>query len=123
MTYLSDTAHDALLNVLRNNTENLYICSAEPSTFTEAATTYKLGTKATPTIGAPANGDSSGRKITVSAISDGTVNSAGTATHYALTDDSGSELLFAGALDSSLALATGSPWTLTSFDIENPDPA
>ena len=123
MTFLTDNAHDALMNYIRTNCENMYICSQEPTTFTEASSTYKLGTKATPKIGAPAAGDTSGRKVTISAISDGVVNSAGTATHYALTDDTGTELLFAGALSSSLALATGSPWTLNAFDIENPDPA
>lgn len=121
--FLTDNAHDALLNYVRNNCENLYVCSAEPTSFTEASSTYKLGTKATPTIGAPAAGDASGRKVTVSAISDGTVNSAGTAAWVALTDDSASELLWAKALSSSLALATGSPFTLNAFDIENPDPA
>lgn len=123
MTFLTDNAMDALLNYIRTNCENLYVCSAEPTTFTEASSTYKLGTKATPTIGAPAAGDVSGRKVTVSAISDGVVNSAGTATWIALTDDSATELLFAKALSSSLALATGSPFTLNAFDIENPDPA
>lgn len=123
MTYLTDNAMDALLNYIRNNCENLYVCNAEPTTFAQASSTYKIGTKATPTIGAPAAGDTSGRKITVSAISDGVVNSADTATWIALTDDSATELLFAKALSSSLALATGSPFTLNAFDIENPDPA
>lgn len=123
MAFLADGAHDALLNYIRDGAENLYLCSQEPATFTEAETTYKLGTKASPTIGAPANGDASGRKITVSAISDGTVNSAGAATHVALTDDSASELLWTGALTSTLNVATGSPWTLNAFDIENPDPS
>lgn len=123
MTLLTDNAHDALLNYIRNNAENMYLCSQEPSTFLEASSTYKLGTKSGPTISAPADGDGSGRKITVSAIADGVVNSAGTATHYAITDDSGTELLYTAALAASLNLATGSPWTCTSFDIENPDPA
>lgn len=123
MTILANSVHDALLDVIRTTTENIYICSQEPTTFAEASSTYKLGTKASPTIGTPADGDTSGRKITVSAITDGVVNSAGTASHIAFTDDSASSLLYAFALDSTLALATGSPWTTAAFDIENPDPA
>lgn len=122
MAYIHDDLLDAALAVL-TNVENLYVCSAEPTTFAEASSTYKLGTKATPSIGAVANGDVSGRKRTVSAITDGVVDSAGEANYVALTDNSESKLLVVQALSSALNLATGSPFTLTAFDIEFPDPA
>lgn len=122
MAYIHDDLLDAALAVL-TNVENLYVCSDEPTTFAEASSTYMLGYKATPTIQAATSGDVSGRKRTVSAISDGVVDSAGEANYVALTDDSASKLLVVQALASALNLATGSPFTLTAWDVEFPDPA
>jgi hypothetical protein len=123
MASLSDNVFDDGLNHIGDNVENLYICSAEPTTFAEASSTYKLGTKASPTFTGPANGDASGRKITCDAISDGTVDADGTASHWALTDNSANELVAAGSLSSSQGVTNGNTFTLTAFDIEIPDPA
>lgn len=123
MGMISDNALDALLSYISGAAENLYICSAEPATFAEAQTTYKLGVKASPGFGSLANGDVSGRKLPVSSISDGSVTATGTASHWALTDDSASELLAAGALSSSQAVTNGNTFTLTTFDVEIPDPS
>ena len=119
---ISDTVLDVALNYIKTNVENLYICSAKPTTFVEASSTYKLGTKASPATGAITDGDVSGRKLPVTAIADGVVNSNGTATHVALCDDSASLLLCEQELNASKAIVTGSPFTLTTFDIELPDP-
>lgn len=119
---IHDNALDAALDYIINNTENLYLCSQVPTTFTEASVTYKLATKASPSFGAKTNGDVSGRKTQIAAITDGVVNTAGNATHYALCDNSASLLLVTQALTSLKALVTGSPWTSPAFDIEIPDP-
>lgn len=124
---MADTLHDDVfdsgLNTLTNNTENLYICSTLPTTFTEASSTYKLGVKATPTVSAPADRTGGGREVTISAITDGTVTGTGTAGFYALTDDSASKLLAQGDLASTQAVTSGNTFTLTSFKIGIPDPA
>ena len=60
--------------------------------------------------------------MTVSAISDGVVDASGTAAWFALCDDSLSKLLVSGNLAAALAIATGSPFTLTAFNIQIPDP-
>jgi hypothetical protein len=117
MAFIADTVFDNGLTVLDTTVENLYITSAEATTFTEAATTFKLGTKATPTVGAPENGATDGRRVIVSAITDGTVNTTGTATHWALTDDSGSLLLATGALSASQAVTSGNTFTLDAISI------
>jgi hypothetical protein len=121
--FLHDDVFDNGLNTLTNNTENLYVCSSLPATFAEASSTYKLGTKATPTISAPADRTGGGRKVTVSAITDGAVSATGTGGFYALTDDSASKLLAAGDLSATQGLTSGNTFTLTSFDIGIPDPA
>lgn len=124
---MADTIHDDIfdsgLSQLTTIVENLYICSAQPTTFAEASSTYKLGTKASPTITGPSDGGAGGgRKVDCGAITDGVVNTGGTATHFALTDDSNSKLLIAANLASSLAISPGSPFTLTAFFIQIPDP-
>jgi hypothetical protein len=118
---LHDDVFDAALNVVKNNTENLYICSSMPTTFAEASSTYKLGTKATPGFTGPAD-DTSGRKLTITAITDGTVSATGTAGFFALTDDSASKLLVAQALNATQEVTSGNPFTLTSQKVAIPDP-
>ena len=119
--WFHDDALDAQLNVVKNNSENLYLCSAQPATFAEANTTYKLGTKATPTFTGPAD-HTSGRKITVDAISGGTVSATNTATHWALTDDSASKLLATQALSAPQSVTSGNTFSLPAFIISVPDP-
>lgn len=126
MASLANTVLDDGLSQLSSAgglTENLYITSAEATTYAEAFTTYKLGTKATPTISAPADRSGGGREVVASAITDGTVDTTGTATHYALTDNSASLLLATGALSASQAVTATNTFTLTSFAIGIPDPA
>lgn len=118
---IGNEVFDAALSYISANTENLYICSQEPTTFTEASSTYALGSKASPTFTGPAD-DTSGRKLTVDAISDGSVSATGTAAWVALTDDSGTLLLVAQALASSQAVTNGNTFTLTAFDINLQDP-
>ena len=122
MAYLHSDILDAALAYISANAENLYICSAEPGTYAEAQTAYKLGTKASPSFGAVANGDVSGRKLPVTAIGDGTINTTGTATHWAICDNSESKLLAAGSLSAPQIVTSGNPFSLTAFDIEIPDP-
>lgn len=116
MAFIRDGAFDLALADL-SLAENLYICSQEPTTFTEASSTYALGAKASPTIGAAQNGVSNGRRRTVAAITDGSVTGTGTATHWALTDDSGSILLATGALASSQSVTSGNTFSTSAFDV------
>jgi hypothetical protein len=120
--HISDGNLDAALTRIKTNVENLYICSQQPTTFLQASSTYKLGTKAAPSTGTIADGDVSGRKLPINAVTDGVVNTAGTATWKALCDDSVSELLVAQELNAPKAIVTGSPFTLTAWDVELPDP-
>lgn len=122
MAALHDDIFDNGLSSL-SNTENLVILSADPGLTWSNISSYLLGTKASPTIGSPVDGDTSGRKVTVSAITDGSVSATGTATHFALTDDSATKILASGALASSQSVTSGNTFTLTAINIEIPDPA
>lgn len=111
---------DALLDYIGSRCDRLYICSQEPTTLTEAVTTYALGSKTTPTIGAAGDASPDGRKRTMSAITDGSVTATGTATHIAWVDN-GSALLATRALAASQGVTSGNVFTLTAHDLRVPD--
>jgi len=125
MATLHNDVFDSGLSVLDTLAENLYICGTLPTTFAEASSTYKLGTKALAagSIAAPSDRTGGGREVVIATITDGVVNTQGSAGYYALTDDSASKLLAAGALSSAQTVYTTNPFTLEAFAIGIPDPA
>lgn len=120
-TYLIDASKDAALNYLDTTTTQLFICSALCATYAEASNTYKLGVKATPTISTATDDGTTGRKVTISAITDGTVSASGNATHVSLC--SADTLLASYPLNALVAVTVGNTFTLTEHDINIPDPA
>ena len=122
MPTLNDRVFDNGLTVLDTEANRLDICSQEPTTYAAATTTYTLGNKTSLSIGAPADG-ATGRKVTVAAITDGTVSASDTATHYAIVDTVNSRLLATGELASPQVVTSGNTFTLAAFDIRIPDPA
>lgn len=119
--FLNDDVMDAALDEIKDNATALHICSGSvPVTYT-AAITASLGNKSTPGFSGPGDGDVSGRKITMSAITDGSITATGTAAAYAIVD--GSRLLAAQLLASSQVVTSGNTFTLTAADIEIPDPS
>lgn len=122
MPFLHNDVFDNGLNVIDANTENLYITDEEVSVFANLAAAT-LGVKAAPTIAAPSDRGGGGREVVVSAITDGTVSATGTASHYALVDDSASKILAAGPLNAPQGVTNGNVFTLTQFAVGIPDPA
>jgi len=118
MGKLGDSVFDAALGEIDNGT-TLTICSSEPANYA-GISGVALGSKSSPSFTGPADGTTSGRKITIDAITDGSVTATGTASHWALDD--GATLLAAGALDSSQSVTSGNTFTLTAIDIELRDP-
>lgn len=113
MPMFTDNALDALVNYIGNNAARLRICSAEPTTYAEATSTYLLGTKITPTIAVAADRTGGGRQRTIQTFTDGAVSATGTATHYSL-DDNVSALLMAQALSASQAVTIGNSFSITA---------
>lgn len=116
---VADAVLDAALDKIATATI-MTACSAEPTTRTEAVTTYAL---ADVTIDsgdfANADGDTSGRKTTVAQQSGVTVDTTGTATHVALCD--GSDLLYVTTCTSQ-SLTSGNTVTFNSWKVEIADP-
>lgn len=123
MATLADRVYDNGLTVLDTEANRVDICSAEPTTYAGATSTSTLGNTTSITISAPEDGDTSGRKVTLSAITGGNVTATGTATHFAITDTTNSRLLVTGSLSSSQSVTSGNTFSLTAVDIEIPDPA
>lgn len=114
---------DAMLNYLANNCTRIDLCSAEPTTYAAATSTYTLGNAASLTSGnftGPADGDTSGRKITVDALSAVSIGSSGTVTHLGYTDGV-SELIMVNTTGSQ-GVSSGGTADVSAHDAEVADP-
>ena len=123
MATIADRVFDNGLTILDTEANRLDICTTEPTTYTEATSTYSLGNKTSITISAPADRTGGGRKVTVSAITDGTVTATGTPNFYAITDTVNSRLLATGAISNPQVVTNGNSFTTAAVDIGFPDPA
>lgn len=123
MALLADYILDLALAGLTGGVDRLDLCSQEPTTYAEATSTYTLANKTSPTVGSAADRTASGngRKVTVSAITGGSVTGTGTATHWAMVDTGNSRLLATGSLDASQAVTDGNTFSLAAFDVGIPD--
>lgn len=112
--------YDAALNEVKDNATYLCFCSQEPTTRTEAYTTYMLATQAvTSTDFTVGDGDTSGRKIRVDAKSGISIINSGTNTHIAIID--GTRLLAVTTTVSQPLVAAGT-FDSPAFDFELADP-
>lgn len=123
---MAKTVHDDVLDGAFDvlDQANLQIaCSAQPTSRTEAVSTYALADVAmTPnTDYTKANGDTSGRKATVAAKSSVLIDTSGTATYIALVDDT--RLLYVTTCTSQALTANGSNTVnFPAWDVEIADP-
>ena len=118
---VADSVLDGAINVIKNATGlTMILCSAQPTTRTEAVTTYALADVAL-TSGevTAANGDTSGRKGTISAKAGVTVDASGTGNHLALV--SSTELLYVTTTTSTAVAAAGTV-DIGSWKFEIADP-
>jgi hypothetical protein len=123
MATLGNRVYDNGLTVLDTEANKIVVTSQEATTYTNANSTYALGNSTSLSINAPADRTGGGRKVTVAAISDGSITATGTATHYAIVDTTNSRLLATAALTASQSVTNGNTFTLATFDIGIPDPA
>lgn len=117
-----DAVLDAALAKIATATRQT-VCSAEPANFAGIAAVALSDAVLTAGDGngdfVIANGDVSGRKLTVGQQADVDVDTAGTGTHIALDD--GSELLYVTTCTAQALSDTGTV-TTPAWDIEIADP-
>lgn len=119
--YLSDTALDTLLDYISTATE-ITVCSAEPTDYTKAHTTYMICTQTIDSADfTKDDGDASGRKVTVGAQTGISVTNPGTSAYIALTIPASSTLI-AYTTCSSQVISAGNTVNIPAFDIEVGDP-
>lgn len=95
------------------------VLSAEPASITDITTTYKLAsTSLTGGDFAKANGDTSGRKVTVAQKANVSITASGTATHVAIDDGTS----FVVTTCTSQALTAGGTVTIPTWKEEIADP-
>ena len=122
MPYINDEVFDQGLDYADTNGTRIDICSQEPTTYTEATSTYTLGNKTGLNTGATEAGAVDGRRVIVPAITDGSVSGTGTASHWGLSDGA-AILVAAGALSSSQGVTSGNTFTLDAISITKRDAA
>lgn len=119
---MNDAFADAAFDYLDQST-TMVACSAEPTTYTQATSTFALAdaTMTADTDYTKANGDTSGRKVTIAAKSSITVDTSGTATHIALARVEDTTLRYVTTCTSQ-ALTAGNTVNFPAWDIEIADP-
>lgn len=114
---------DAALDYLATNGTRYDICATEPATYAAATTTNSLGN--TTLAGGDyvkADGDVSGRKVTVAAKAGVSITATGTADHVAITNGVDT-LLYVTTLASGQPVTSGNTADIGAFPIELRDPA
>jgi hypothetical protein len=120
--FAPDATLNGMLGYIADNCTRVTICSTQPTTYTEANATYALA-DVTVTAGngngdfTIADGDTSGRKLTLLQQTGVTVDSNGSAQHIALLNVAGSALL-AVTTCTSQTVTAGNTATINAFDLE-----
>ena len=128
---LSDTYMDNGPQWLKDNASKLIVCDGEPTSYADATTLVSGGGKKLGEVAVAtgdftlADGDTSGRKVTVAAKSDINIDNAtgGDADHIAIVYDSGSDLSLVTTISpAKTGLAQNDKVNTPAFDDEIADP-
>lgn len=100
----------------------MHVCSAEPANYAGIAAVSLADVALTPdTDFTKANGDTSGRKVTIAAKNTVTVDNSGTATHIAIARTTDSTLRYVTTCTSQ-ALTAANTVNIPAWKIEVADP-
>lgn len=117
---------DAALNEIADNADIMYVNSAEPATFVEASSTYKLADVAMVvgdgndyTVG---DDPTNGRRLTMDEKATVDIDASGTANHVSLADVGNTKVLAVVTLSASQALTSGNTVTIPTWYLRLADP-
>lgn len=119
--FASNEFLDAGANVLIAQGERLVLCSAEPANFAGVAAVTLADVALVAGDYTKADGDVSGRKVTVAAQAAVPVTASGNGNHVAIVDDTNSLLLYVTTAPAQ-AVVSGGTVDIGAFDIEIADP-
>jgi hypothetical protein len=121
---VDDSVLDGALNIIKNNATQICVCSTQPTTYTEAITTYMLAKKSTLTSGDYTVADDAvspyGRKVTVAQQSTISVTNGGSAQHVALCGAAAT--LYYVTTCTAQTLVSGNTVTIPAWKIQIGDP-
>ena len=118
--WANDLVMDAALDFIAGS-NLMTACSQQPANRTDAATTYNLaGVTMAGGDFTKADGDSSGRKVTVAQKTGISVAANGTANHVALCN---ATILIYCTTATAQALTSGNTMTINSWKVEIADPS
>lgn len=117
--WANDSVMDAALNVVAGAT-TLLVCNAQPADRAAALAAALADVSVDSGDFTIADGDVSGRKVTVGIQEDIPVDTTGTATHIALI--TGSDLVYVTTCTSQ-GLTAGNTVTVPAWDVEIADPS
>lgn len=118
-----DSTLDATLEEIATADE-IYVCSDEPADYAGISAVALADGTLTPGDGNDftiADGDVSGRKVTVAQQADLDIDASGEADHVVLADGVNSELIYVTTCDAQ-QLTSGGTVTVPSWDVEIEDP-
>ena len=118
---LDDSVFDAGLDEIRDNCNLMVALPSEPADYAAAVANQLADVAMAPGDFTKANGDVSGRKLTVAAKNGVLIDTTGTYTHVALLDTVNTVLL-AVSTGTSQALTAGNTMNFPAWDIELRDP-
>lgn len=125
--FAADTLMDQALNYVVNNGDLLVMCNGQPATHADATTDNGSGGNAlgettitSADYTGPADGDTSGRKITVNQQTGVDVDVSADCDHVAVTDTNNTELLLVTTVTTQ-TLTAGNTATINAFDYEIQD--
>ena len=113
---------DSALSYLQSNGNSMTLCSAYPTTYLEATSTYMLAQVSLATTDYTiAAGDTSGRKVTVAQKDNVSVTNTGTVSHLAIVDTVNSKVLLVTEV-ATQSLTAGNLVNIPTFKEEIQDP-
>lgn len=125
--FVNDLIIDQALDYIKQNADQLVLTEGEPTDYTDATTDKGSGGSALgeTSVGTGdftlADGDTSGRKVTVASQLGVSVDVSGTADHYAIVDDTNSDLLLVSTISNSQSVTSGNTFDSSAFDEEIED--
>lgn len=119
--FIPDAALDLIADYV-DQSNIMHLCSAQPANYAGIAAVSLADVALTPdTDFTKANGDTSGRKVTVAAKNGVPIDTSGTGNHIAIASTGDSTLRFVTTCTSQ-AVTSGNTANFPAWDIETGDP-
>jgi hypothetical protein len=124
--HLEPNVLDNGLSYVNSNAGRADLCGTEPTTYTEATSTYTLANATAgagftaPLFAAPANGSPNGRKVDSAVIAAASVTGTGTANWVAYSKITATTALLAVLSLTAQALTSGNTWGQAASTIRIP---